>query len=70
MHRSESDALMVCADCGAEIDPDRGRGYGVGPDAALCWACARQRGGAYDETRDTWLRAPDVEDLLDRGDAQ
>jgi hypothetical protein len=60
--------MTICADCGAEIDPDRGRAFGVSPEADLCWECARRRGGAYDELRDSWVRAPDVKDLIERDD--
>ncbi len=68
MYREESDAMGVCGDCGAIVDPERGRGY-VGIDNAfLCSECARSRGGTYDEVRDCWVQAPDVGDLIDRQD--
>jgi hypothetical protein len=68
MYREESDAMGTCADCGAVVDPDRGRAYQGGGGVVLCSECARSRGGAYDELRDSWVRAPDVGDLVDRQD--
>jgi hypothetical protein len=66
MHREESDAMSVCADCGATVDPDRGRTYGGSGGVVLCLSCASDRGGSYDEGRDTWVEAPDVADLIDK----
>jgi hypothetical protein len=63
MHRSEEAFLAVCADCGAEIEPETERGFRFGESQALCFACAERRGGAYDEARATWGTAPDVADL-------
>jgi hypothetical protein len=68
MFREESDAMRACADCGAIVDPERGRAYEVADCAFLCSECARDRGGRYDELRDSWVLGPDVGDLVDRED--
>ena len=68
MYREESDSMRACADCGATVDPDRGRAYGGGEGVLLCSECAQRRGGSYDEIQDSWVRAPDVGDLIDRQD--
>lgn len=63
MHRSETRELTSCADCGADVWPDRDRAYAFGPEACLCFDCAVRRGGSYDETHDRWLRPPDSRGL-------
>ena len=68
MYREESDALTGCAQCGAVIDPDRGRAYRGSEGVVLCSECASRRGGSYDESRDTWVQPPDVGDLIERQD--
>lgn len=60
MHRSETLELATCAICGAEIAPARDRCYAAGSDTFLCFACATQRGGTWDELQDRWLEAPDT----------
>jgi len=45
MYREESDAMRICDDCGAIVDPERGRGYGGSESTFLCLECARSRGG-------------------------
>ena len=60
MHRSETLALATCAVCGAEIAPARDRAYAAGPDTFLCFACATQRGGTWDEQQDRWIEDPDT----------
>ncbi len=68
MHRSETLELASCAVCGAEIAPARDRAYAAGTDAFLCFACATQRGGTWDEAHDRWLEAPDTSGLPLRDD--
>ena len=63
MHRSETRQLATCAECGAEIAPATERGFALGSDAFLCFACAVRRGGRYDERLDRWEADPDVEGL-------
>jgi hypothetical protein len=63
MHRSEEGSLARCADCRAEIDPGRDRGFGLGEGAALCFECAQRRGGVWDETHDRWSEEPHLRGL-------
>lgn len=63
MHRSETTEYTVCADCGAEIAPSGERAYAFGEEGVLCFACARRRGGSYDEQHDRWTRPPATADL-------
>jgi hypothetical protein len=60
---SDDETLAVCADCGTEVEPDGDRGFRVGDRAALCFECAVERGGTYDETEERWLEPPDLEGL-------
>ena len=60
-------AVARCADCGDELDPDMDRGYALGPDAVLCFRCASQRGGTWDESQERWVIEPDVADLGEGG---
>lgn len=62
MHRDESDQLVTCADCGAEVD-SRERPYGFGSESVLCFACAERRGGSYDALHDRWTETPDLSGL-------
>ncbi len=68
MHRSETDLLVRCADCGDEILASEERGYAAGPDMVLCSACAARRGGSWDEAQDRWSSAPDLSGLEPPGD--
>jgi hypothetical protein len=61
--RSDEGALAVCAACGTELEPETERGFRIGDRGALCFECAVERGGAYDETQDRWLEPPDLEGL-------
>jgi hypothetical protein len=63
MHRSEERNLARCADCRAEIDPGRDRGFGLGAGSALCFECALRRGGVWDETHDRWSEEPSLRGL-------
>ena len=58
MHRSEELDLTRCADCDAEIDAGRERGFGLSGGATLCYECAVRRGGRYDEVHDRWAEEP------------
>ena len=68
MHRFETLEFATCVICGAEIAPARDRGYAAGPDTFLCFACATERGGTWDELHDRWLEAPDTRDFPLRED--
>jgi hypothetical protein len=63
MHRSESEEIVDCVDCGTPLDVDRERGYRGSGDWALCQACALERGGRFDEEEDRWTVAPNTLDL-------
>ncbi|HKU37239.1 MAG TPA: hypothetical protein VJR89_03810 [Polyangiales bacterium] len=63
MHETESNELVNCLICGAEISLALGRAYAVTDTSGLCFRCAIERGGSYDEARDVWSPAPDVAGL-------
>jgi hypothetical protein len=63
MHRSEADQLVGCLQCGAEISLETDRPFVLAEERALCFRCAVERRGAYDEAHDTWVRAPDLSGL-------
>ena len=70
MHRTEADQLVSCLACGAEISLESDRPFVLSEAHALCFGCALQRRGHYDEAHDTWTRAPDLEGLrLDESSA-
>jgi hypothetical protein len=60
---SDDDEIAVCAECGTEVEPETERGFRIGERAALCFECAVERGGTYDETEERWLEPPDLEGL-------
>lgn len=59
------EATEVCAQCGARVAPAAERGFKSGVSVVLCWQCAIERGGQYDEERDEWIVKPHLEDLPD-----
>lgn len=63
MHRSETENLMRCSDCGVEFQPASERGYTFGVRGALCWDCAERRGGRYDDLHETWVNPPNLKGL-------
>lgn len=60
MHRSETETLAPCVDCGVETAPSVERGFFVASDLVLCFDCARQRGGRWDEELARWSIEPDI----------
>ena len=60
---SDDDTISVCADCGTEVELDTERGFRIGDRAALCFECAVERGGTYDENDERWLEPPDLEGI-------
>ncbi|HEX2675481.1 MAG TPA: hypothetical protein VHM19_02545 [Polyangiales bacterium] len=67
MHQSETTQLSNCLSCGDEISLSVDRPFLLFEDRAVCFKCAIARRGEYDESRDTWTRAPDMSGLrLDR----
>ncbi len=67
MRRSEDYELDSCAACGGEVHVSRDRTYALDAERVLCFACAVQRGGSYDEQHDLWRETPDVADLGSTG---
>ncbi len=65
MHRSEAEGLVLtrCLACGAEISVARDRAFAVSADEALCFDCAVERGGVYDERLDRWVAPADASNL-------
>ena len=53
----------LCAVC-EEPTSVAERAFPFGEETLLCFRCALDRGGLYDETLDRWVRPPKVEDLL------
>ena len=64
MGRNAAEAILECVDCRGAIDRAPGRGYRHAGDWGLCFACALERGGQYDENEDCWLVPPDIDSLL------
>ncbi|MDH5675006.1 MAG: hypothetical protein OEZ06_22950 [Myxococcales bacterium] len=63
MHRSETQDLTRCLACDGEISEARERAFSLGDAGVLCFGCAAERGGSYDETHDRWEQAPNLEGL-------
>ncbi|HVP27596.1 MAG TPA: hypothetical protein VMW35_00370 [Myxococcota bacterium] len=68
MHRSEVRESVCCAACGASIFIGEAREYAYGADSALCFDCAKRRGGTWDEHLGRWAVPPEVSDLRDEED--
>jgi hypothetical protein len=66
----DRERYSICSDCGSRMEAGRGREFAFGHDGVLCWACAIRRGGSYDAGRDSWTRAPRVDDLMPRHERQ
>ena len=54
-----------CADCGDEIDPSGASGFAICGGTTLCFTCAEERGGRWDEVRHAWTLSPDYADLAE-----
>ncbi len=54
-----------CGLCGARISLASGRAFEFGAENVLCFDCALERGGRYDEARDVWEVSPDLSGLGD-----
>lgn len=65
MHRSEAEQLAPCSVCGADVSP-RDRPYTYGDDQVMCFECATQRNGIYEEAHDRWVVPPHIADLVER----
>ena len=64
MEQEEMD-LCQCAQCGADIDLGDDRFFAFSNQDVLCFECALEHGGQYDERRDSWLVSPDVSSFSD-----
>ena len=64
MRDGSSDGLIECELCEAVLDPNVDRVFQISDDLVLCPSCASLRGGVYDEERDSWVRFPEVADLV------
>ncbi len=53
--------LCECASCGAEVDPHVDRYFALSDQDVLCFECAIDLGGQYDESEDRWLVAPNLD---------
>jgi hypothetical protein len=60
VHETESNELVNCVVCGAEMSLQLDRSFAVTGSSGLCFGCAVARGGRYDASHDTWTRAPDL----------
>lgn len=63
MRREESDQLVACPDCGADVSPATDRACAFGVSAVICGECSVRRGGSYDGDRESWTTPPRIEDL-------
>lgn len=63
MHRSDEQNLVECAACGVQVDINLGRSFTLGSSSALCFECAIERGGSFDEQTDRWTETPRVSDV-------
>lgn len=61
----DDDGFETCLGCGAQVSSVVNRLFPVGCDDVICMECALRRGGEYDEERDQWKVAPQVDDLLE-----
>lgn len=57
------DRYMVCIECERSLDTAFDPTFLIEEEDVLCLDCAIKRGGLYDAGHETWLRAPDVNDL-------
>jgi hypothetical protein len=64
METEEGD-FRACMGCGTTVSLAVDRAYAVGYADVLCMTCSLARGGIYDQRRDRWSVAPQVDDLLE-----
>ena len=50
--------LTRCVLCGSMVKPGGAPVYALDEDALLCFHCAVQRGGTYDEAAHNWVALP------------
>lgn len=61
----DADLLALCEDCGDEL-LETEPAFPLPDDRWLCASCAVERGGAYDDVIERWIRRPELTDLVDR----
>ena len=64
MNGGDPDERLSCGACGSLLDPGD-RVYAFGSGGVICFPCAIQRGGTYDDGQDRWTQAPDVSNVAD-----
>jgi hypothetical protein len=64
MELEELEIHKPCASCGELIAEGLTPSYELDEQIVLCWACAIERGGRYDEESDRWVVPPDTRDLV------
>ena len=65
MDIEEAEPIGVCVACGKSIAASTARAFAYGEGDLLCWSCALERGGVFDDEREDWVRAPDLGGLPD-----
>ena len=60
----EAEIPLFCVECGVETVARLERGFAISSDAVLCFDCARQRGGRWDEEQARWSVEPDARGLI------
>lgn len=60
MHREEWDDLLDCNACGEVVSVTTDRVYMIDEERCLCFDCATERGGSFDEAEDRWVRSPQL----------
>lgn len=62
MYSTEEEEYALCAAC----DGERSRAdrvYVLSGDGVLCFECATERNGVYEELLDRWIVMPRIDDL-------
>jgi hypothetical protein len=63
MEQEDLEVQEPCSSCGTVVGEGLSPVFAFGDGAMLCWKCAMRRGGQYDAEKDTWVVAPDINDL-------
>jgi hypothetical protein len=58
MYREEWNELAECVVCGEVASLNTDRAYLLNAQDCLCFRCATERGGVYDEKQDRWTTEP------------
>lgn len=65
MHEQEWNDLTQCVACNAAIAAATDRAFAISNDDYLCFGCATERGGIFDEELERWSVPPETSDLVD-----